>query len=415
MTNKRNRKRAIKTARTPQKKGKSKSSSGVNVIDLANRVGSMVMQRMAPPPPSNSFLGNLGQFAGNGISKIFGLGAYKMSRNSLWDNQTGSSVPFMHSSVESFVFRHREYLGDLASSTTFSSRVFSINPGLEDSFPYLSLIASNFQEYKLRGMIVEYKTTSSTVVTGANTAMGTVSLVAQYRADAPVLTSKLQVLNEMWSEDGRPCDNIILPIECSPKENPMAIQYVRTGSLPANSDVKMFDLAKVTIATQGQQTAGTTIGELWVSYEVELYKPVLGVGSSSVEGAYLANLTGVNQTRFLGSAKTVLLDNIGMTVGVSNISFPQGATGTYMLSYVYKFGAAAFTAPTFTSLNCVLTSSEWSPNNGTTTDEAQLSMVITITGDTVEDVSSITFVGGVSSVVDTTAVIRIVQVNSSMV
>jgi len=285
----------------------------------------------------STVLGNIGMMAGNGISKIFGLGAYKMKSNSLFDSHTSSQVPFMHSTDESVTFRHREYIADISSSVAFAAQQFQVNPGLSQSFPYLQSIASSFQEYKFKGLIYEFKSTGATsLVNGTNTAMGTVMLAAQYKADAPGFTSKVDLLNEMWSVDAKTSDSCILPIECSPKENPMSIQYVRTGA--PIGDIKLYDLCNVTVATQGSQGANV-VGELWVSYEVEFFKPAVTPTGGVLNAAHLSG-TGNGNTP-LGVAPIVERYNtLGVTITASNfLNFPTGTAGSFLIDVNY-FGPA---------------------------------------------------------------------------
>jgi hypothetical protein len=411
-------KRTKKTQRNKQVKSKNKSGpKSINMAELANKVGSMVLRKVAPPPIQNSFLGNLGQVAGNGLSKIFGLGAYTMTQNSLWDHKMGTQVPVMHSTSESIRFRHREYLGDITSSTLFQSQIFNINPGIESTFPFLSLIASNFQEYQFKGLVFYYKSTSSPVLNAVSTAMGTVSMVAQYRADAPALTSKLQILNEMWAADGRPSDDILLPVECSPRENPMAIQYVRTGLLPAGQDIKLFDLAKVVLATAGQQTPGNTIGELWCSYDIELYKPVLGVGLSNTnDGVAIFLLASVATGVPLGSGRTPVVDTIGLSLTTTTITFPPGSVGVFVINWFTACTAGAITNPTVAG-NTFATVSSLSvcPNNGTISDKDSFDVVITLNCDTLDDVPIVTLGPGVLGAGPLAGSLRVYQVNSAII
>lgn len=405
--------------RNTTKRVKQRPTSNVSVAQIAQQAARMAIKQVNPKLKNsqgmNSVLGNLGMLAGNGISKFFGLGAYKLKQNSLFDSQTGSQIPFMHSTDETIVFRHREYLGDLVSSTGYTTLSFDLNPGLEKTFPYLSTIAANFQEYKFRGLIVEFKSTSSTVVTGANTAMGTVSMVAQYRADASPPASKIQLLNEMWSAEGRPCDSFCLPVECDPKENAMSIQYIRTGELPTNQDQKFYDLAKVTVATQGQQVAGTIIGELWISYEVVLYKPRMHApGQAIVDNAARYSFTGSTNALPLGTSRTPFIDTIGLTFTSNTIVFPAGLLGTYVFQLAWQSSVVFVIAPAITATNATFTSVNASPNNGTTSDELLYTAIVTITSDTLDDFVTIT-IGGAGTIPVNIGTVLVAQVASVLI
>jgi hypothetical protein len=334
----------------------------------------------------NSILGALGMMAGNGISKIFGLGAYKIKQNNLMDSKTGRQVPFMHSTAEMVTFRHREFLGDVVGSVAFSSTSYNVNPGLDSTFPYLSVIASAFSEYKFKGLVFEFKSTSADALNSTNTALGTVAMVAQYRSDATAPRNKMEVLNEMWSCDSKPSEDLILPIECAPIENPMAIQYVRTGALLANNDIKMFDLAKVIVATVGMQAAAT-IGELWVSYEVELYKPVMP-SQISVSGQGVAQYTttlGGSGIPY-GATQTATFDSIGLRFNASGttLNFPIGDQNCYHVIVYLTFAAIACTSPAPAYGGGAVAATSYlprnSPNSGTVTDSILLSTYVDLSG-----------------------------------
>jgi len=337
-----------------------KARSGAKDQNTANELAALkadlkaLRKSKSSAPQAKSGYNNLGKALldtgsaiGNyfGLGKIFGEGAYKM-QNSKWN--TGAQVPVMHSDGESVVIRHREYIGDITGTSAFTNLFdLDINPGLSSTFPYLSALASQFQEYRFKGLVFEYKTQSG-MLTGSNTALGDVMMVAQYRADAALPTSKLQLLNEMWSQSIRPDQSGFLPIECSPKENSLKIQYIRTGALPASTDQKLYDLANFSLFTTG--TPANFLGELWCTYEVELFKPVLSVGESGPYSGNTAHYTGTGQTSgapFLNSA--VSYDDIGMTfTGSSSFNLPCEPGQKFLCTYI-----AAATTTTNSSLTAI--------------------------------------------------------------
>lgn len=304
----------------------------------------------------NASLGSsLGRYAGAGISKIFGQGAYNMKQNSSWS--VAQQVPAMHSTDESVIFRHREYIRDITATTPFVNVVNNINPGLDDIFPYLSAMAQNFQEYRFRGLVFEYRSTSATsLVSGTNTAMGAVLMAAQYRADIAPFQDKQQMLNEMWSADCKPSETCYLPIECAPEESPLKFQYIRTGALQPNQDAKFYDLCRLNIAVVGSQ-ATNVIGELWATYEIEFKKPTLYSSLGlAIESANYIRSGASGAVVPLGTAVVVTTDTIGMTVTPSSITFPLGANGRYYVT-LFWFGASASTVlPSRTLINCAFVS-----------------------------------------------------------
>jgi len=349
--------------------------------------------------PNQSWLGNLGMAAGNGVSKFFGLGAYTLQKNSLWDSKTGSQVPFMHSTDESIVFRHREYISEITSSSAFTAYTYDVNPGNSGLFPYLSTIASAFQQYRFRGLVFEFKSSGATaLVSGTNTAMGVVMMAARYRADAPAFQSKQELLNDMWSASCRTSEDMLLPIECDPKENPISIQYVRGNTF--TGDQKMFDLAKLVVATQGSQ-ASNIVGELWVSYEVEFRKPQVAPtgGVLATYKAYRSEPSGTGNI-FGTVGISVQPLSLDVTITATTITFPATCRGKY-LGVIYMGGtAAACVGPTLGITNGTVLSS-WAngavnraiaPSNAVSSGEFMYSLIVSIPD--VNAPTVVTFTGG---------------------
>jgi len=322
-----------------------------NINATVQKAVSAALKQIQPAmnPKGNSFLGDIGQFAGNGISKIFGLGAYKITRNSLYSAATGAQVPFMHSSSESVVFRHREYIGEVTSSNAFTTTTFPVNPGMPSTFPYLSTIASCFEEYKFRGLIFEFKSTGAdAIVNGTNSSLGTVGLAAQYRSDAPALSTKVEFLNQMWATDCKTSQDTILPIECAPKENAMPIQYIRSGA--PSGDIKNYDLCQLVVATNG--SPGTNVvGELWASYEIELFKPTVTPTGGTLAADHYTRSSATGFALFGTTVGTTGVSTIGAVVAGSSLTFPVYAAGKYLVSINHSGGAVTTGVPAPTIVN----------------------------------------------------------------
>jgi len=130
------------------------------------------------------YLGNasLGKAAGTAlgamVSKWLGQGDYVVTSNSLVNRfRTSGDIPNMHRNGQSVVVRHREYITDVTSAENFTvDLTVPLNPGLASSFPWLSTIAQQYQEYTWKGVIFEYVSTSGDVVASSNTALGTVMM-----------------------------------------------------------------------------------------------------------------------------------------------------------------------------------------------------------------------------------------------
>jgi len=336
------RKQAKKTRKASSSNNKSTSSRELAEV-------TRLLRNLNKPTNQVTDLGRMLLSGGNTVSsmfgfpKIFGSGEYSM-QNTCWN--ANSQVPIMHSANESVTIRHREYIADISmDGAAFNLATYNINPGLPITFPYLSAVAANFQEYRFKGLVFEYKTTSATaLVSGTNTAMGSVMLAAQYRSDAATFTNKTQLLNEMWSVDTVPSSSVVLPIECGPAETVLKHQYIRTGGV-GTGDIKMFDLALLSVATFGGQTGQTNVvGELWVSYEVELLKPQLSLSSqggtffaaTSTSPTSALPLTGFAAGIYAGSTLS------GISLTNNSITF-SSLTGSASYQILIYWGGAGVT------------------------------------------------------------------------
>lgn len=314
----------------------------------------------APPHKKGGFSGktisDLIDGAADMVSSMFvGRGKYDISKNSLMNNLKNTNRPEFTTVSEGLRITHREYIGDVVSSSNtnfFNNSVYSVNPGLSATFPWLATVAQQFQEYEWMGLIFEYQTTSADALNSTNTALGTVIAVANYRVDVPYgnlpFLGKQQMLDQFWAYDEKPSKSFIIPIECDPKENPMNVQYIRGGPVPTGEDPKTYDICALNIATMGLQGSNVNCGELWVSYDVILKKPQpIGMTAAYSNSAqyYFPSVT--NAAPCSGVA-TPVYDNIGLVFGVDTIKFPAGSIGAYVLTFTW-FGssAAAVVTPTF--------------------------------------------------------------------
>lgn len=205
----------------------------------------------------------------------------------------GNSVPLIRNSKTGVIIRHKEYIGDIHPSAVFQNQLASaINPGNFNLFPWLSGIANKFEEYEFRGLIFKYKTMSSDTVlaTGANTSLGTVMMGTEYDVlDAP-FASKVELLNHQYSSSCKPSENMTHPIECARGKNVATHLFVRDYTalpdLTQLGDPRLYDLGRFQVATQGMQPGLTpsqnTLGEIWVSYEVQFWLPKLPEGNDTI-------------------------------------------------------------------------------------------------------------------------------------
>lgn len=215
----------------------------------------------------------LGADIGSSISKWTGVGAY--DGPDTMDQQVPQVIND-RGTDGAVVINHREYICDVVSTGPGFHVAFSgpVQPGSASTFPWLSTVAANFTQYKIEGMVFHFVSTSGSLAT--TQALGEVILACNYNVTDPGFTNKAQMLNEVMAVSKVPSNDAACGVECERAQSPLGMQYIRGAFVPAGQDPRFYDLAQFTIATQGQST-GVTLGELWVTYQIALYKPQLPV------------------------------------------------------------------------------------------------------------------------------------------
>jgi len=292
----------------------------------------------------------VGHSLGAAISKWLGAGDYTVAKNTLVQ-RAASGIPMMHNSGQSTTIRHREFITQVNGTVGFNvQRSIILNPGLASSFPWLSGIARNYQEYEWKGLVFHFVPTSGTAVSNTSAALGTVMLQTSYRStDAPP-ESKIEMMNEFWANEVVPFDSMCHPIECSPKENPFNVHYVRSGN--AVGEPLMYDLGVTYLATQGQQSA-YAVGDLWVTYEVELKKPIVSSNATNVSDLSAASFTlSTPSTPFPNTppSQVIIEGTLPITYTPSGrINVPPGYPGTFYVAVTViagsTFSAASWQGP----------------------------------------------------------------------
>jgi hypothetical protein len=111
-------------------------------------------------------------------------------------------------------------------------------------------------------------------------------LATEYDAYDAGYTTKRQMEAAEFSSSAVPYQAFMHPVECDPQKMVLRANYVAPGvsnisQLPG--DTRFYIPSVTTIATVGQQTAGQTIGELWVTYHIRLSKPILEVTNNLLQ------------------------------------------------------------------------------------------------------------------------------------
>nr|WRQ65443.1 structural protein [Tolivirales sp.] len=300
----------------------------------------------------NLNLGGAGRWLGSGIGSIFGSGDYQVmgpapNHNVLFNT---AQVPKFSTTHATNVIAHREYVSDIYGTDFFTNRTYDLNPSNEAIFPWLSSIAHNYQQYKFHGIIIEFKPLITDFITSG--APGVIIMATNYDVNDPPYTSKQSMENSEFAVSVKPTCSLVHGIECDPNQTNVPIKYVRSPT--SNLDNPLYDWGKLQVATQGNPN-GQLIGELWVSYLVEFYKPTLPPpGVLEFTGAI--DRTSVASANPLGLVQIASRTNFDFTSTNRVVTMRGLEVGAYyMLSVRWVGGAAALTIPGMAVVNGELT------------------------------------------------------------
>lgn len=292
----------------------------IGQADLGDKLGDAawsVGKQLLPSSYSkagDALFGVTDRMSGQGLYR--GRGAYATNNLVTDGGATASNVVpnFNPSDMHTITYSNREFVRDIyapAAGTVFQLENWSLNPGLTQSFPWLSQIALNFEEYEFIQLAYTYKSTVADFAS-ASGQVGQVAMATQYNPNSDPFADKEEM---MLYEGGMSCkttESLIHGIECDPSKLAGAPQkYVRAGNLPTSEDVKNYDLGRTSIAVLNVPStyAGQQIGELWVSYTVRLRKPKLVSANAynvRIDQFTHYNTTAVPVTQSVMSVGTIL-------------------------------------------------------------------------------------------------------------
>lgn len=279
----------------------------------------------------------VGNAADSFITKILGIGSYTVKKNSLMDLNTGMLPMFGEENWMEIV--RQEYLGDITSSVGFKCTAFPINPGLSRTFPWGSTLAGNFTQYYPDGMIAEAKSLCATAVFSSNPSIGAWGICTSYDASAPPPRDKREAETYMMASSSAPSESIVHPIECDPSIAVTDAPFVRTDDTPPgpDDDIRLYDWANMYVWTEGQPIDGAVLGELWWSYRIRLFKPLLDAArrGSFVSFSFRSRNADACYTPPTRYAYSPSSTNITMDVEGSRpyVMFAAGTKGLFRIIY----------------------------------------------------------------------------------
>jgi hypothetical protein len=234
------------------------------------------------------------------------------------------------------IIRERESLGAVSASLNFSTRSWTIQPGM--LFPWGSTVASQYERYRFRKMNITFEPTVSGFA--AEGSHGRLALSCDYDSleGPPSTMVRAEAMDPHMV--GMPYTPFTLRLD--PHRLTESTKLIRTGPV-ADSSIN-FDAGNFHFTAQGGSDAD--VGELFVDYEIELMNPRIGETT-------LKACTKVKT--FHGGTNGTLLSGL---VSPLNVTWHEGqGTGDVNSPAAFNPGCLEISPPT--------TSSTWTLPKGT--------------------------------------------------
>ena len=248
--------------------------------------------------------------------RMSGQGAYHMEAPST-ALQVGT---FAHGDVEHINIKSREYLGAINGASAFTLSTLVLNPGLLQTFPQLSKLAMHYEQYQFNGLIFWFHSTSGESTNSADTAIGELMMANQPDSTEANPLNKQQLVRMDSAKQAKPSIDQLHGVECVGA--PM--KFIRHGDpIEAQQDANRFDYGKFHLAVEGCNAAVTRLGELWVTYDIDLIRSRDSKGQEV--SAYRADVTGsVSEALFdLPAVVSVKYASLPLGIAGNTVTFPQ--------------------------------------------------------------------------------------------
>jgi len=331
--------------------------------------------------------------AGNAvIDRAYGEGDYGVgvqSNDIVEDTEAEASVPLSldnsGGSVDEsgdVVIVRREFItnviaqGQIGRASGFRNESYPINPGLTQSFPFVSQLAQNFTLYKIMGLIYQFVPMSGESGGNSGNQLGKVILATDYDPTATPFINSNQMENYQYSQSAKPSLGQRHGVECAKFHTTTDLSYIRTAPVE-RSELRWTDQGLFQIASEGVpipgvynpaviQNSSVILGELWVSYTIKLsraslYGSLLGfninrqrilsyVSPSAVSSPNSQALTNANPTpqyNNIGATAAYYINgNTALAPNCVTITFPSTTIlGTYKITLKTLYGGTTAAIP----------------------------------------------------------------------
>lgn len=253
--------------RTKSQKAKAKAAKQAVLSQLMSQAGNS-----APKPPrQRSAQAKPRDLSFSGSWEGFGAkasGSLKWTKN--LGGNSGGRVP-----TASVMVAQDEMITTVNSpsiSNAFQTQRFSINPGLAETFPWLSQMTLAYLKYKIHKLEFYFLPDVSAYATEG--VRGKIMLSIDYDASgsSPATPQMVDATDPHVSAMAKEkCSLVGMPSRLNGEKE--GNKFIRTGAVPAGNDIKTFDAGNLFFSAYGFSTTAALLGELHVSYQIELLIP----------------------------------------------------------------------------------------------------------------------------------------------
>lgn len=340
----------------PYNNGRGSTLSNRNMPNMAAAIGSMALKAAGKAvynslPSAGQAVGYIGQVLKPTRSKK--LREADRILKQISNNEPISQVSFAPTSISNRIvggsarvsrsknnkscrIRHRELLldGVIGSISFTQAAKFPLNPGLPKTFPWASVQSSQWESYKIHSISFDW------IPIAPTSTQGDVVMFFDYDSSNRDVATETQAMDHQ----GSVCDSCWRNIKISANSKELHIlgprKYVRSFALAG--DIKTFDSGNFFIYTVNQINATDKIGKLFVSYDIELFTPVLEPSTPfNAITSYVKSTAGQNFT----SASSANLNFDAFTGSETNpLGITQQSFTTFVLpvgNYIVKWGFVA--------------------------------------------------------------------------
>ena len=246
----------------------------------------------------------------SGVSNYIGRGMYSgggSKRNGLISG-SASTMPRMRNlndETGTLVVSHRERLSDVfaPADSGFHQDVFTVSPGIEKTFPWLSQIAANYEEYELMQCVFEYDGHSLVGINDTLEVQGSLCMATQMNVKDKAFRDRHEMERFPHASKCAQHGSMAHGVECDPRKiTGDGHRYIRMGGLAKDEDARDFDHAKFTLGQYNTPTElfGKEIGQLFVFYTVKLIKPKISSGRGDAISTFRSFCSAPVSTRAFG-------------------------------------------------------------------------------------------------------------------